>query len=160
MSEFRAAVITVSDRVAAGLYADRSGPAAVTKLSSFGFEIAGTQVTPDESREIVAALRNFCGQVQLIVTTGGTGCAPRDVTPEATVKVIERMTPGIAEKIRLAGSEFEPKSWLSRGVAGLCGSCLIVNLPGSPKAVEQSLDAIRELLPHAIRLAHGEKEHE
>jgi molybdenum cofactor biosynthesis protein B len=156
---FRAAVITVSDRVHAGAYADKSGPAAQESLTRLGFEIARSTVVPDEAEQISAAVQLWSTQVDLIVTTGGTGCAPRDVTPEATAAVIERMVPGIAEKMRIAGSEFEPRAWLSRGVAGLRGSCLIVNLPGSPKGVRESLEAVGNLLIHAITLAKGEDGH-
>lgn len=156
---FRAAVITVSDRVHAGVYADKSGPAAQESLTGLGFEITGSMVVPDEAEQITAALQSWSPRVDLLVTTGGTGCAPRDVTPEATLPLIERVVPGIAEKMRIAGSEFEPRSWLSRGVAGLRGSCLIVNLPGSPKGVRESLNAVGNLLIHVITLATGEDGH-
>jgi len=159
VSAFRAAVITVSDRVHGGVYEDKSGPAAVAALIELGFAIAGTAVVPDEAAEITAALLEWAPQVQLIVTTGGTGCAPRDVTPEATTRAIDRTVPGITEKMRIAGSEFEPRSWLSRGVAGLRGACLIVNLPGSPKGVRESLDAVGMLLMHAVTLAAGGNGH-
>jgi molybdenum cofactor biosynthesis protein B len=156
---FRAAVITVSDRVHAGVYADKSGPAAQESLKDLGFGIGGATVVPDEAEQIAAALLDWSAKVDLIVTTGGTGCAPRDVTPEATAAVIERPVPGIAEKMRSASSEFEPRSWLSRGVAGLRGSCLIVNLPGSSKGVRESLSVVGNLLIHAIALALGEDGH-
>ena len=156
---FRAAVITVSDRVHGGVYEDKSGPAAVAGLMGFGFAVEGTAVVPDETEQISAALAEWSARVDLIVTTGGTGCAPRDVTPEATMRVIERPVPGIVEKMRIAGSEFEPRSWLSRGVAGLRGACLIVNLPGSPKGVSESLDAVGRLLVHAVTLATGANGH-
>jgi len=156
---FRAAVITVSDRVHNGVYEDKSGPEVVAGLTSFGFAIEHTVVLPDEIEEISAALLEWSTAVDLIVTTGGTGCAPRDVTPEATMGVIDRLVPGIAEKMRIAGSEFEPRSWLSRGVAGLRGACLIVNLPGSPKGVRESLDAVGSLLIHALELVGGVTRH-
>jgi molybdenum cofactor biosynthesis protein B len=156
---FRAVIITVSDRVHAGIYEDKSGPAALDSLRALGFEVAGAVVVPDEAVQITEALLLWSSQVELIVTTGGTGCAPRDVTPEATVAAIERPVPGIAEKMRIAGSEYEPRSWLSRGVAGLLGKCLIVNLPGSPKGVRESLDAVGPLLVHAITLAIGKNDH-
>jgi molybdopterin adenylyltransferase len=152
-SGFRAAVITVSDRVHAGVYEDKSGPAAAEALAGLGFAVEGTIVVPDEAEQITSALLEWSPRVDLIVTTGGTGCAPRDVTPEATMRAIDRPVPGIAEKMRIAGSEFEPRAWLSRGVAGLRGACLIVNLPGSPKGVSESLDAVGALLLHAIHLA-------
>ena len=154
-SPFRAVVVTVSDRVHGGVYADESGPAAQESLTALGFEVVGSEVIPDESEQIIAALIRNSSRADLIVTTGGTGCAPRDVTPEATSAAIERAAPGIAEKMRLAGSEHEPRSWLSRGVAGLRGACLIVNLPGSPKGVRESLDAVGGLLIHAVTLATG-----
>ncbi len=156
---FRAAVITVSDRVDAGVYEDKSGPAAVAGLTALGFVIGGVAVVPDEEERISTALLEWSSKVDLIVTTGGTGCAPRDVTPEATMRVIERLVPGIPEKVRIAGSEFEPRSWLSRGVAGLRCACLIVNLPGSPKGVRESLDAAGMLLVHAVTLATGANGH-
>ncbi len=156
---FRAAVVTVSDRVHAGVYEDKSGPAAVAALMDLGFAIAGTAVVPDEAEQISSVLLDWSTRVDLIVTTGGTGCAPRDVTPESTMRVMDRSVPGIAEKMRIAGSAFEPRSWLSRGVAGLRGACLIVNLPGSPKGVRESLDAVGELLIHAVTLATGGKGH-
>jgi molybdenum cofactor synthesis domain-containing protein len=155
----RAAVITVSDRAYAGVYEDKSGPAAVASLTAIGFVIEGVEVLPDEAERITAALLAWSSRVNLVVTTGGTGCAPRDVTPEATARVIERPVPGIAEKMRIAGSEFEPRSWLSRGVAGLRDACLIVNLPGSPQGVTESLDAVGRLLLHAISLATGATAH-
>ena len=155
----RAAVITISDRVHAGIYEDRSGPAAVAALTGLGFTVAGTEVVPDETEQITAAILAWSSRVDLVITTGGTGCAPRDVTPEATLRVVERPVPGIAEKMRVAGSEAEPRSWLSRGVAGLRGACLIVNLPGSPKGVRESLDAVGMLLIHAVTLARGENGH-
>jgi molybdopterin adenylyltransferase len=156
---FRAAVITVSDRVHAGVYEDKSGPAAAASLTALGFVIGGVAVVPDEAEQISAALLEWSPRVDLIVTTGGTGCAPRDVTPEATMRVIERLVPGIPEKTRIAGSEFEPRSWLSRGVAGLRGACLIVNLPGNPNGVCESLDAVGMLLVHAVTLATGANGH-
>ncbi len=161
MSEptFRAAVITVSDRVHGGVYKDKSGPTAAAGLAGLGFAVAGTAVVPDEAEQISAALLEWSTRVDLIVTTGGTGCAPRDVTPEATTRVIERPVPGIVEKMRIAGSEREPRSWLSRGVAGLRGACLIVNLPGSPKGVNESLEAVGRLLVHAVTLATGANGH-
>jgi molybdenum cofactor biosynthesis protein B len=152
-------VITVSDRVHGGVYEDKSGPAAQEKLQSLGYEIAGVEVLPDEAEQITSTLIGWSDRAELIVTSGGTGCAPRDVTPEATMRAIERLVPGIAEKIRLAGSEHEPRSWLSRGVVGLRRACLIVNLPGNPKGVRESLDAVGELLVHAIKLAAGDDVH-
>jgi molybdenum cofactor biosynthesis protein B len=156
---FRAVVVTVSDRVHAGVYEDKSGPAACESLSALGFEIVQEIVVSDQAAQITKTLLLWSGQVDLIVTTGGTGCAPRDVTPEATELVIERGVPGIAEKMRIAGSEFEPRSWLSRGIAGLRGTCLIVNLPGSPNGVRESLDAVGTLLIHAVTLASGGNGH-
>ncbi len=157
--KFRAAVITVSDRAYKGIYEDKSGPTAAECLKSLNFEIVGTAVVPDEAEQISAAIVEWSAKADLVVTSGGTGCAPRDVTPEATLKVLDRLVPGIAERMRIAGSEFEPRSWLSRGVAGLRGPCLIVNLPGNPNGVRESLDAVGFLLVHAVTLASGNTRH-
>jgi molybdopterin adenylyltransferase len=118
-------------------------------------------VVADDRPAIVAALRSQVDAgASLVVTTGGTGFGPRDVTPEATTEVIERPAPGLSELMRAAGLTHTPLAALSRGVAGATGSCLILNLPGSPKGVKESLDAVTEVLPHALRLLAGDTRHE
>jgi molybdopterin adenylyltransferase len=158
--ELRAAVITVSDGVAHGTRKDESGDLAERQLTESDYSIVDRVVVPDEQPAIVAALRaQMSAGTRLIVTTGGTGFGPRDVTPEATTEVIERPAPGLSELMRAAGLEHTPMAALSRGVAGAAGSCLILNLPGNPKGVKESLDAVVEVLPHALRLLAGDTQH-
>lgn len=150
MAEMRAGVLTVSDRVSRGEAEDVSGPTAIAILAGLGFDV-DWQVVPDEKDQIQDRLREWqAAGIQLIVTTGGTGFAPRDVTPEATAELIDRPAPGLVEAAR-AGSP-HPNAMLSRGVAGIAGSTLIVNLPGSTAGVEESLEVIKPALVHAIAL--------
>lgn len=155
---FEAVVITVSDSCARGEREDLSGPRARDILRSQGFACDEVRVVPDEREVIAAALRELCGRggVRLVVTTGGTGLAPRDVTPEATRAVIDREVPGIPELLRAEGARRNPRAVLTRGVAGLCGGVLIVNLPGSVKGVTEGLEALAAVLPHALEVAGGE----
>lgn len=152
-----AAVVTVSDGVAAGTRADESGDVAEDMLRDSGFEVAHREVVPDERPEIEAILRELAdaGGVGLVATTGGTGFGPRDVTPEATTAVVDRPAPGLAELMRRAGLERTPMAALSRAVAGSRGRTLILNLPGSPRGVRESLDAVIPVLGHAIELLGG-----
>jgi molybdenum cofactor synthesis domain-containing protein len=154
----RAAVLVVSDRVSAGRHEDLSGPAAVSALVAAGAEIVASEAVPDERAVIAGRLLALAdrGDVDLVVTSGGTGFAARDVTPEATRDVIERDAPGLAELLRRESARATPLAALGRGVAGIRGRALIVNLPGSPRAVAECLDVLIPLLPHAVRLLRGE----
>jgi len=158
-AEMKAAVLTVSDRCAAGAQADVSGPTVVRILAHAGIAVAANAIVPDEVGEIAHALRRHAAEAALVVTTGGTGLAPRDVTPEATALVCERLVPGLAERMRAAGLAETPYAALSRAVCGTLGATLIVNLPGSPAGAETSLRAILPLLPHALRLLAGDTTH-
>ncbi len=149
-----AVVLTISDSVTAGTRTDASGPAVRDRLERLGWTVAALEAIPDEAERIAARLRELAagGGVSAIFTTGGTGVAARDVTPEATRAVIEREIPGIAEVMRSEGRKSTPLAVLSRGVAGVRGKVLIVNLPGSPRGAVESLDAIANLLPHVVEL--------
>jgi len=151
----RAAVVTVSDGVTHGTRADESGDLAESMLRAEGYEVASRVVVPDERGDIEATLRELAGRHALIVTTGGTGFGPRDVTPEATRAVIDREAPGLAEMMRAEGLAHTPMAALSRAVAGTIGSTLVINLPGSPKAVREGLIAIAGIVPHAVELLGG-----
>jgi molybdenum cofactor synthesis domain-containing protein len=156
-----AAVLTVSDSVSAGTRVDRSGPAVRDRLEQLGWEVSVLEVVPDDPAQIAARLATLAdgGRISAIFTTGGTGVAPRDVTPEATRTVLDREIPGMAEVMRARGREATPLAALSRSVAGTRGRVLIVNLPGSPKGAVESLDAIVELAPHVLELLRGNTEH-
>lgn len=156
----RAVVITVSDRAVAGERTDASGPRAAETLRAAGFDVDDPTVVPDESGAIEAALRDAVGRgPALIVTTGGTGVGPRDVTPDATVRVIEREVPGIAEALRADGRRSTPFAALSRAVAGTAANSLVVNLPGSPDGVEEGLSVLLPLVPHALQVLAGTDPH-
>ena len=148
-----AKVLTVSDGVAEGTRDDASGRALVEQLTGAGFEVVDHRVTADGSDAVAGALTELCdGFAGLVVTTGGTGFAPRDQTPEGTRRVIEREAPGLAEAMRL----ISPFGRLSRGIAGVRGGTIICNTPGSPKGCVEQLGAILDVLPHALRLLHEE----
>jgi molybdenum cofactor synthesis domain-containing protein len=160
----RAVVLTISDSRSSGVRRDLSGPAVAASLQAAGFIVEGPHLVPDEQSQIEAmlreaALRSHAANATLVVTTGGTGIAPRDVTPEATRAVCTRILDGFAERMRAAGARRTPLAALSRAVSGTCGRALIVNLPGSPEGAVTSLEAVLDLIPHALQLLSGADAH-
>ncbi len=157
----RTGILTISDAGSRGEREDTSGAAIRELLVGIGGEIGRYEIVPDERDVIAAKLREWCdgGGIDLILTTGGTGLAARDVTPEATLEVAERLAPGIAEAMRAEGMGHTPKAMLSRAVAVVRGSTLVINLPGSEKGVRESLGAVLEVLAHAVELLQGVTEH-
>ena len=156
----RAVVVTVSDRVSQGDAEDRSGPAAAAKLAEFGIGDAAVTVVADGVDSVRDILRKLVAEHDLIVTTGGTGFSPRDLTPEGTRLVIDREAPGLAEAMRAVTFGKVPHGMLSRGVTGIAGSTLIINLPGSVRAVEESLDVVGPALQHGVELLiEGQSDH-
>ncbi len=152
---YTVAILTSSDAGSQGERDDTSGQTAIELATAAGFEVTIREVVPDDYETIVDRLTRWSQQVNVILTTGGTGFGPRDVTPEATRAVIDRVAPGISEYMRAKTSEFTTLSYLSRGVSGTRGGCLIVNLPGSPRGVRQCLDILLPLLPHALQTMEG-----
>jgi molybdopterin adenylyltransferase len=159
--KYNAVVITVSDGCFRREKEDLSGPALAGALEAIGLTVRQKQIVPDDHSTIVSILRNYLSDplVHLIVTTGGTGFGPRDVTPEATRELIQRPAPGIAELLRREGATQTPLSWLSRGEAGIAGNKLIINLPGSTRAMAHSVEVLKPLLFHALELLSGAKPH-
>lgn len=153
----RVSILTVSDSVSSGKYEDRSGPAVLQRCLQLGWETVACSVLADDRPAIEAFLKQTAdsNSVDLILTTGGTGLGPRDVTPEATMAVSDRLIPGFPEQMRAAGAKKTSRAILSRAVAGIRGSTIILNLPGSPKGAADSLDAVAELLPHSVAVLHG-----
>lgn len=156
-SAIRVAILTISDTSARGEKPDRGGPAVRGRCVKLGWQIVSEAILPDDHAQISERLKQIAdaGQVELILTTGGTGLGPRDVTPEATTDVCSRIVPGLTEMMRERGRQSTPRAALSRAVVGTRGATLIVNLPGSPKGAVESLDAIAELLPHAAEVMRG-----
>ena len=157
MTAVRAAVITVSTKGAAGQRVDESGPAMSDALTAAGHELVSAALVPDDVAAVAnAILDGVRGGANVVLTSGGTGLSPNDVTPEATRRVIDREIPGIAEALRARSLAKTPHGMLSRGVAGAVGAALVVNLPGSPRAVRESLEVLLPVLPHAVELLAGE----
>ncbi len=154
----KAVVITVSDGVSAGVRDDGSGEALEAMLTEHGFDVA-RDLVPDEAERIETAIRSACGRAPLVVTTGGTGFGLRDVTPEATASVLEREAPGLVHAMIARGLEATPMAALTRARAGTVGTSLVVNLPGSPTGAVENLEAIIELIPHALQLLGGDNRH-
>ncbi len=156
----KAFVITVSDRCFAGTMSDRSGPALTDLLEEAGLPVKGHAIVPDNRGQIIDALLGAVADgYDLVVTNGGTGLGPRDVTPQATAALLDYEVPGLAEAMRAAGAKKTPMAVLSRGLAGVRGRTLILNLPGSVKGATDSLKAVLPVLPHALRLLSGDTEH-
>ena len=157
----RAGILTISDRGSRGERVDTSGPAIRELLGGIGAELGRYEIVADERAAIAATLRAWAdsGELDLILTTGSTGLAARDVAPEATLDVAERLVPGIPEAMRAEGLRHTPRAMLSRAVAAVRGRTLIINLPGSEKGVRESLGAVLDVLPHALELLQGQTEH-
>jgi molybdenum cofactor synthesis domain-containing protein len=155
-----AAVLTISDSSFQRLREDLSGPAIVKLLETAGFRVIHTSILPDERDQIAARLIECAEVARLVVTVGGTGIAHRDVTPEATRAVAERQVEGIPERMRVEGAKKTPLAALSRGICAIRGKALLLNLPGSPSAAAESLQAVLEILPHALELLDGNTAHE
>ncbi len=151
-----AAILTISDTRSAGTREDTTTALMTELLEQIGIEVGTTRLVPDEQDQIAAAIVELCEGADLVLTSGGTGLAPRDVTPEATRSVIDREAPGFAEAMRSQTAKIQPLAWLSRAVAGQLGTALVINLPGNPKAVRQCLDVLLPMLPHAIKTSTGD----
>jgi molybdenum cofactor synthesis domain-containing protein len=157
---FTAAVLTASDSSSRGQRADLSGPAVAEALTKRKFQIVAREVVSDEKDAIADAIVRLATVARLVVTTGGTGVAERDVTPEATRAVCDRLIEGIAERMRFEGTKHTPFAALSRGICGIRGQSIVLNLPGSPKGAVESLEAVIDLLPHALQLLGGNTAHD
>jgi molybdopterin adenylyltransferase len=155
-----AAVITISDSSARGARSDLSGPAVAGALRRAGFSVVATEIIPDDQGLIQQSIAGLAAKARLVVTTGGTGIAKRDVTPEATRAVCDRLLEGVAEKMRLEGTKKTPFAALSRGICGVRGESVILNVPGSPAGAVDSLNAVLDLIPHALQLLSGNTKHE
>jgi molybdopterin adenylyltransferase len=153
----RVSIVTVSDSVSSGQREDLSGKALAERCGALGWEVISKSVVPDDEALIRTQLLALAesAKVDVVLTTGGTGLGPRDVTPEATAAVVTRQVPGLAELMRQTGQQKTRNAALSRAIAGVRGACLVINLPGSPRGATESFDAIAELLPHGISVLHG-----
>ncbi|HXX21095.1 MAG TPA: MogA/MoaB family molybdenum cofactor biosynthesis protein [Candidatus Acidoferrum sp.] len=153
----RVAILTISDSVSAGKSQDRSGPSVAARCKELGWQVVLSAVRADDRTAIEAFLRETAdsNQTDLILTTGGTGLGPRDVTPEATAAVVDRLIPGFPEQMRAAGVAKTPRAILSRATAGIRGTTIIINLPGSPTGAVESFDVVAGLLPHSVAVLHG-----
>ena len=150
--KYHVAILIASDQGAQGKRQDKSGPLIKTRMEALGCEVVDMVLLPDDKYGLAEQMAKWCqkGNIDLVLTTGGTGLSPRDQMPEATIEIAQRMVPGIAEAIRAYGMKITPRAMLGRGVAAICGKTLIINLPGSPKAVNESLDAILPSLEHGL----------
>ncbi|MSQ13688.1 MAG: MogA/MoaB family molybdenum cofactor biosynthesis protein [Dehalococcoidia bacterium] len=148
-------ILTCSDAGSRGQRQDTSGQTIREMAEAQGFKVTRTEIVPDERTVIADRILRWAAEVDLVLTTGGTGMGQRDVTPEATRDVMEREAPGLAEAMRFVTAQKTPMAWLSRGTAGVRGRCLIINLPGSPKAVRECLEVVMPLIPHALETLHG-----
>ncbi len=158
-NNFTAIVITASDSAARGSRQDASGPRVAELLASKGFRVLRSAVVADDADLIAHAIRAAAAEARLVVTTGGTGLGPRDVTPEATRLVCDRVVEGVAERMRIEGAKNTPLAILSRGICGSLGDSLVLSLPGSPAGASESLTAVIDVLPHALDLLRGKTEH-
>lgn len=155
LNQFKIGVLTLSDKGSVGERVDTSGPQICRLVTDIG-HVTHVEILPDNQKQIEALLLDWSGQgLDLILTTGGTGLTPRDTTPEATLNVVDRLVPGMAEAMRMSGMQKTPHAMLSRGIAGICKRTLIVNLPGSEKASRENLEAILPALPHALATLQG-----
>lgn len=154
----RVGILTVSDRSSRGERPDASGPALQQQVSELGWQVVKTDIVPDDRAILKEILTRWSddGSLDVILTTGGTGFTPRDVTPEATLAVVDRLAPGLAEAMRAASLQITPHAMLSRAVAGIRGQTLVVNLPGSPKAARENLAVIQSVIPHAVQLLQND----
>jgi molybdenum cofactor synthesis domain-containing protein len=158
----RCAVLTISDRSSAGERPDVSGPALIEQIKQLGWQVIAKKIVPDNIELIQNALREVAntGSIDVLFTTGGTGCAPRDVTPEATLAVIEKNIPGLAEAMRMESLKLNPHAMLSRGLAGIYHNTLIINLPGSPKGAVENFEIVAPVLAHAVALIQSDPDAE
>lgn len=159
--KYKVAVITISDRSSRGEREDKAGPVVVSEITRAGYEVSETSIIPDEKDEIKEELIKFSesGEIAVILTTGGTGFAPRDITPEATIEVCDKLTPGIPEMMRAYSAKITNRAALSRAQAGIRNKTLIINLPGSPKAAKENLEAVIPCLEHGLEMLRGSGEH-